>query len=229
MTYSTPALLVRAGQGVFFCFFFFFFLGALGSPEAPMDIAEALTDTSGAKPEASNISFLASSCASSSFFWALAPGSPTHLSQLTSGPAPACTSSPTPFQPYQPPVPGSPTDDKDLSCLQTSPLPVSWRQWQWQNRQDHPRPQGKGNGQALGRELAQGEDLLNFARNLSSWACPTSSYWDSFTCNPHRTSWWLQDHYYFLWGLWYKILRYGWGWAPLTGNPYSTHTRNYVN
>ena len=67
MTYSTPALLVRAGQGVFLFFFFFFFLGALGSAEAPMDIPGALADTSGAKPEASNISFLASSCASSSF------------------------------------------------------------------------------------------------------------------------------------------------------------------
>ena len=43
-----------------FLFLFFFFLGALGSAEPPMDIPGALTDTPGAMPEASNISFLAS-------------------------------------------------------------------------------------------------------------------------------------------------------------------------
>ena len=69
MTYSTPASFVRAGQHVFFVYFSFFFLGVHGPAEAPFDIPRTLTDTLGArlKPEASNTSFLASSCASSSF------------------------------------------------------------------------------------------------------------------------------------------------------------------
>ena len=91
-----------------------------------MDIPGTLTDTPGAKPEASNFLFWPQAVpAHLSYFGALAPDSPTLLSQLTSSPTPADTSSPTPFQPYQPPVPGSPADDKDLSCLATSPLPVS--------------------------------------------------------------------------------------------------------
>ena len=70
MTYSTPDSLARAGQGVFFfSLFFFFFLGALGPAEASFDSPGTLTGTLGArlKPEASNTSFLAISCASSSF------------------------------------------------------------------------------------------------------------------------------------------------------------------
>ena len=152
MTYSTPALLVRAGQGVFFVSFSFSFWVQLAQLKHPWTSLEPwlILQVQNQRPptlfsglKLCQLIFLT--------FELLLQALQTHLSQLTSGPAPACTSSPTPFQPYQPPVPGGPTDDKDLSCLPTSPLPVSWRQWQWQNRQDHPRPQGKGIGQALGR------------------------------------------------------------------------------
>ena len=68
VTYSTPACLVGAGQGVS-CLFFFFFVEALVSAEAPpWDNPETLDAAIGPfRPEASNSFFLASSCASSSF------------------------------------------------------------------------------------------------------------------------------------------------------------------
>ena len=176
----------------FFVSFSFSFWVCLALLKNPLTSPGTQTDTLGArlKPKASNTSFLASICASSSFYFSdLVPAFLFHLSQLTSSPAPACTFSPTPSQLYQPSVPGSPADDTDIACPPPSPLPVSWRQWWWQNRQHHPRPQGKGIGQAPGRELAQEEDLSWTCPRISpSWACPISSYWDSCTCNPHRTS-----------------------------------------
>ena len=160
MTYSTPALLVRVGQGVFFVSFSFSFWVHLAQLKHPLTSLEPwlILQVQNQRPP-TFLFWPQAGPTHLSYFGALAPDSPTLLSQLTSGPAPADTSSPTPFQPYQPPVPGGPSDDKDLSCLATSPLPVSWRQWWWQNRQDHPKPQEKGIGQAPGRELAQGEDL----------------------------------------------------------------------
>ena len=69
MTYSTPAYLLKAGQGV--SCLFFFFLGALDSAEAPFDNPETLDDTTGPalfRPEASISLFLALNCPSYLFF-----------------------------------------------------------------------------------------------------------------------------------------------------------------
>ena len=128
-------------------------------------------------------------------FSGLVPAFPTHFSQLTSSPAPACTSCPTPSQPWLSPVPGGSANDTNLGCPPPSPLPVSWRQSGWWNRQDHPRPKGKGIGQTPGKELAQGEDLSwIWPRASHSWVCLISSFWDSCTCNPKRILFWLQAH-----------------------------------
>ena len=147
---------------------FLFLFGCNGSAEAPMAIPGALTDTPGAKSEASNISFWPQAVpAHLSYFGALAPDSPTLL-QLTSGPTPADTSSPTPFQSYQPPVPGSPADDKDLSCLANISSACVMKAVAMAEHTGPPKATGEGEwpGSRKGIGTRRGS-LLNFAKNLS--------------------------------------------------------------
>ena len=104
-----------------------FILGALGPTEAPFHNPKTLDDTTGVRlrPEASKSFFLASSCASSSFYFS---GPVTafliHLLQLTSSHAPDYTSFFILSQPCQPPVLGNPSDDVDPSSPSPSPLPL---------------------------------------------------------------------------------------------------------
>ena len=128
MTYSTPACLVRVGQGVSFVYFSFSYGVHLAQLKHLLTSLEQKTGTLGArlKPEAPTCPFWPQVVPALLFcFSDLVPAFPTHFSQLTSSPAPACTSSPTPCQPYQPPVAGSPADDTNLACCPPSPLTVS--------------------------------------------------------------------------------------------------------
>ena len=98
MTYSTPALLVRAGQGVFFVSFSFSFWVHLAQLKHPWTSLEPWLMLQVQNQRPPTFLFWPQAVPAHLFYFgALAPDSPTLLSQLTSGPAPADTFSPTPF------------------------------------------------------------------------------------------------------------------------------------
>ena len=118
MTYSTSVSLVRAGKGVFFVYFSFSFWVHLAQLKHPLTLLESwlIPWVQNQRPP----TFIFGPQAVPALLFYFSGHVPSFLfcfSQLTSNPAPAHTSSPTPSLPYQPPVPGSPTDDTDLHVL----------------------------------------------------------------------------------------------------------------
>ena len=168
MTYSTPASLVRAGQGVFYAYFSFSSWVHLAKLKHPLTSLEhwLVLWVQGQRPPALPSGLKLCLLFFSYFFRSC---SSLSISPLTTD-LKSCTCLYI-FSHSFPAIPASWAKQYHWghrSCMPPPPpLPMSCKQWWWLNRQDHPRLQGKGIGQAPWRELIQVEGI--------SWTWPKTS------------------------------------------------------